>query len=367
MNQPRFNFVGTLVFPKAESKRPFYKKFTNKNKKESISMNIGVKQNDFNTAYMELFDSETDMISSFAREDDKIEKTEISWDARFDEDIVKTIVSNRLYTVDFGDGFERQTFITAYDTMNYIKDNVEAVKNRKFCVTGQMKKQWYKDRYYDKFIPQNFYVVDDSIDSRLTVIMDVYYNKESVDKTDWKSERVLHLDAYVPMYINKDEGVKLVPQQLVFNASKIDEKNERHMQLLKYRLKYIDVSSKKFQHLEWKCKYLNGTQEVEFDESQLTSEQKEQIELGIATLNDFKPRGTILGQRIVQYTLTDPVLKGDFASGLQTLEETEKEFEEMIFHPMQEEKLEEVIKEKEDSIKDVLDELTNNKEAEDLF
>ena len=134
-----------------------------------------------------------------------------------------------------------------------------------------------------------------------------------------------------------------MPQRFVFNASKYDTENEKHQKLLDYKLKYIDINDKNMQHMIWEVVMLNGAEEVEFDESQLTKAQKEQIELGIRTLDDFKPKGTILGGRVNEYRLFDPKLTGDFADGLVDTEMKESEFEEMVYAPAVDEKLDDVV------------------------
>ena len=73
----------------------------------------------------------------------------------------------------------------------------------------------------------------------------------------------------------------------------------------------------------------------------LTEAQKEQIELGIKTLEDFRPRGTLFGDRIDEFRLLDPQLKGDFADGLLESEDTMEEFEDKIYQPPQDETVEE--------------------------
>ena len=129
----------------------------------------------------------------------------------------------------------------------------------------------------------------------------------------------------------------------MFNASKYDPENEKHQKLLDYKLKYIDINDKNMQHMIWEVVMLNGAEEVEFDESQLTKQQREQIELGIRTLDDFKPKGAILGGRVNEYRLFDPKLTGDFAEGLVDTEMKESEFEEQIYRPAVDEKLDDVV------------------------
>lgn len=340
MAQTRFNFTGTVALPKADAKRPFVKEME-KNGKKMLSLNFGIKESDNNMAFVEAFDGTQDVIKSKNTDNEDIE---IKWKDRFDEDVVKTVASYRKTTVDLGEEFGgRKEFISMYDAIEFIRENLPQYKG-KVTITGQMVKEWYKDKYYDKFKIQNIYAVDDEKKNRLTIIADIYYNKDSIDKDDWKSDKKIAIDGYIQQYINKDEGTKYIPQRFVFNASKYDENNEKHQKLLDYKLKYIDISAKKMQHLSWECVMINGAEMVEFDESQLTKAQKEQIELGIRKLEDFRPAGSIFGERINEYRLFDPKLTGDFADGLVDTEMSVSEFEEGLYVPVTDEKLDDVVK-----------------------
>ena len=343
MAQTRFNFTGTVSLPKADAKRPFVKEME-KNKRKMLSLNFGVKESDNNMAFVEAFDGEQSEIMTMNTDNEKIK---IKWEDRFDEEIVKTVASYKKTTVDLGEEFGgRKEFITMYDAIEFIRDNLPKYTG-KITVVGQMVKEFYNGKYFDKFKIQSIYAVPDDKKSRLLITADIYYNKNCVDKTDFKSEKVIYVDGYVQQYINKDEGTKYIPQRFVFNATKYDPENEKHQKLLDYKLKYIDISDKTMQHMMWEAVMLNGAEEVDFDESQLTKNQREQLELGVRTLEDFRPKGTILGGRINEYRLFDPKLTGDFADGLVDTEMKESEFEEEVYRPAVDEKLEDVVKEAE--------------------
>ncbi len=365
MAQTRFNFTGTVSLPKADAKRPFVKEME-KNGRKMLSLNFGIKESDNNMAFVEAFDGEQDTIKTMNSDNEKIE---IKWADRFDKESLDAVASYRKTVVDLGEEFGgRKEFLAMYDAIEFLRENLPQYKG-KVTVTGQMTKEWYKDRYYDKFKIQSVYAVDDEKKSRLLIIADIYYNKESVEKDDWKSEKKIYLDGYVQQYINKDEGTKYIPQRFVFNASKYDENNEKHQALLDYKLKYIDVKDKKMQHLLWECVMLNGAEAVEFDESQLTKAQKEQVALGIRKIEDFRPAGSIFGERVNEYRLFDPKLTGDFADGLVDAEMTASEFEEEVYVPGgSEEKLEDVVKKAEDKpAKEEKAEKTEEVSDDDLF
>jgi len=94
---------------------------------------------------------------------------------------------------------------------------------------------------------------------------------------------------------------------------------------------------------------LHGAEGVEWNESMLTKAQKEQVELGIKTVDDFKPRGQIYGDKINEYRLFDPILKDfgkddNFTDGIIDTGTTVSEFEDLIYVPTKDEKIEDVIK-----------------------
>lgn len=348
--QARFNFVGTPVIPKqkADAKRPFCKEInkkderTGKNRK-MLSMTFGIKESDANMAFVEAFDSAQATIKTIDTDNGKME---VDWADRFDEDIVSRVASYRKYIVDLGeDHGGRQEFITVYDMITHLQKYLPNYEGR-VVVTGQFTRDWYgkKKMYYSKFRIQNVFAAPDDRKSRLMITADLFYNRDSFDDSDFDESKKITLDCYFEQYINKDEGRKYVPIQVVFSAAKYDMENDHHKKLLNYKLKYLKVKNKNMVHIPWEMVLLRGAEEAEFDESMLTDAQKEQIELGIKTLDDFKPKGNIFGDRIDEFRLFDPKLDGDFADGLLDADDKGDEFEEKIYQPPQDETLEEAKK-----------------------
>lgn len=342
----RFNFVGSPVIPKEkkDAKRPFFKEFTKedgKKKRKMLSMTFGVKENDNNMAFVEAFDSVQDTIKTFDTDNNKMD---VDWEDRFDEDIVSSVASFRKYIVDLGEDYGgRQEFITAYDMIKHLNEWLPQYKGR-VVVTGQFTRDWYgkKKQYYSKFRVQNVFAAPDERKNRLGVTAELFYNKKSLDDADFDETKKMTLDCYIEQYINKDEGRKFVPLQTVFSAAKYDLENDRHKKLLDYKLKYLKVKNKRTVHIPWEMVLLRGAEEAEFDETMLTDAQKEQIELGIKTLDDFRPRGGVFGDRIDEFRLFDPKLEGDYSDGvLEFSEEDQEDFNERIYEPAVDETLEE--------------------------
>lgn len=370
MAQPSFKFIGEISLPKAESKRPFLKTFK-KNGIDMASMNFGIKESKNNMGFVECFGS-VPKNGVIKTKDNDNKDISINWEDRFSDEVINSVAFYRKHIIDLGEDFGgRKEFISSYDAILFLKENLPNYKG-KICVTGQMQKQFYKDKYYDKFQLNNVYAVDNEYKNKLLVTMDIYYKKDCIDKSEWKDKKIIAIDGYISMYVDKEQGTKFMPQRFVFNASKINPNDERHIKLLNYKLKYVESKNRKWEHLLWETKLINGAEEIEFDESQLTSAQKEQIELGIKELKDFKPNGAIIGERIVEYRLLEPVLKEigneNFSEGFIECDDTNEEFEEKIFVPNTTEKFSDIInnsKQENDDVEEV--NLIEDFDDDDLF
>lgn len=348
--QSRFSFCGTPVIPKqkADTKRPFCKEISKKDEKtketkKMLSMSFGIKETDMNMAFVEAFDSQQKVIKTM---DVDNEKMDVDWDDRFDEDIIEKVANYRKYIVDLGDEHGgRQEFITAYDMIEHLREHLPNYDGR-VVVTGQFTRDWYakKKTYFSKFRIQNVFAAPEERKNRLLLTMDLFYNKSSLDDSDFDENKKMTLDCYIEQYINKDEGRKYVPIQVVFSGAKYDLENEKHKKLFDYKMKYIKVKNKNMVHIPWEIVLLRGAEEAEFDESMLTDSQREQVELGIKSVDDFRPKGNIYGDRIDEFRLFEPKLEGDYADGVLECDDTADEFEEKIFVPAADETMEEAKK-----------------------
>lgn len=360
--QNTFQFIGTFSRPKEDAKKPYYHEFT-KNNRRMRSINFGVRPDKNNIGFVEMFGSEQDVIRTRDQNNNQIE---IDWDDRFDPDVLANVSIKR--TIDLGIG-DRQEFISEFDAIEYLKEHLSE-DLPPLMYAGRMTKQFYQGRVFDRFQLQNIYPIPErdgkALSAKLRVNIELAYNKDSIDQTDWQDKKVLYIDGYTPTYIDKDNGTKFVPQRLVFNASKIDPKNETHMNQLKFRMQFISPVGKKVVRLAWETILVNGAEAVEFDKSMLTDTQKQSIECGLKTLDDYRPRGQILGQRISEYRLICPHLEKEFADGFVDTDQSFDEWEQdNVYIPPKEETLDDVIEEapKKEEAKSAID----NFDADDIF
>lgn len=351
--QTTFNFTGNPFIPAADSKTPFavetswVKKTRNGNREiPALKMNFGVRETDANMGFVSLYasrDSAQDLIVHTVDGN----TLSVPWDSR--EEYVDIAANFMKYTVDLSDPDEknryrdairsgdfseidcetedeaklklaelyamRQEFITSYDFAEYLREHLPDFDG-KITVTGQVRRSFYNNKYTDNFEPRAVYAAGSETKNKLSMKIGFFYNKDSVEKAKYETDKKIFVNGYVLQWINSVDKNRFMPLQLVFDASKYNLENERHKRLLDYKLKYIDINNETYQELAWEVRIVNGAEIVEFTEDMLTDSQKEQVELGLKTLEDFKPRGNIYGERIREYRLADPVLKGIYESGL---------------------------------------------------
>lgn len=319
----RFNFIGE--FTKSKDEEKFIARSSEKNSNRS-KINFGVKTSGTNIGYVTLFGMTHDVINTRNVNNEQIE---IDWENRFDPDEISKVSNSRKFFVNL-DEEHNVTFINSYDMVEYLAEVLPSHKG-KIKVIGDFKRRYYNGKPYDSYEIQSVYAAREDEKPKLTVTFDIFYNKESLDKSDVKDKKVF-LNGYFSQYIDKPTGTKYLPQTFVFDFTKYDLNQEKHKKLYDYKMKYLTVGKNDMHHLKWETRLFNGSEDVEMTEDMLTDAQREQIELGIRTLDDFKPSKGVLGEKVKEFRLADPQLKGEFGNGLVEAF-SNSEFEDLIYNP----------------------------------
>ena len=372
----RFNATGELKFNALDSKLPWKREGKTKNGDKYETLNIAIASTKANRMMTELFSMKSDEIKTMSTDNEKIT---IAWEDRNDPDVVSKVASYKKHIIDLGDD-NRKEFITDYDFVKYIEDHIDELKEGSYMITGTSNINEYNGRLSHRFQMQNIYKVDDDAKKQLKVTMDFYYTQDSADLSDWKEEKKVRFSGYTTAYIAAEKKNMYVAQDVVFDASKIDFDNEKHVKLLRFKLAQLglgfengklinNLKKNKVFKMQIICSYFNGAEEVEIDESMLSENQKMAVELGIKTLDDFKD-SRVYGERIIEYRIVDFNLKGDYSDGYITLEDKISEFEEMIYTPAQPETEEEILennKKKTKSSKEESNDDDDDSDLDDLF
>ena len=334
----RFKFTGNAnaVIDKG-SKGYFDRSGTSKNGDPYTSISFSVASSKNNSAYVEIFGMKKDVIKTL---DTDREKIEIDWEDRNSEGVLKTVLQKNV--MNFTEDGKRREFIADLDVAEFIKEHINELKDKKVTVTGQVNKDFYDGNARDRFVIQSIFAADDDDKNGLNILGDYFFTKDSIDTSDWKKEHKLYIDGYTKEYVGAKKKQMYVSRKLVFDCSKVDFENETHVKRVNYLLTQINLAyandsiknnlkSKSVYKISVIISYVNGQEEIKFDESELTENQKLAIELGVKTLDDFRPKGSIYGDKKIEYKLINFDLRGDYVDGCVTIDDTIDEFEDEIY------------------------------------
>ena len=361
-----FRFVGKIELNKLDAKIPPYREGVTKNKAPYASFNMSVVADKSNRAYVETMGMKNDEIRTKDVDGNDIV---ISWKDREDPEVLKKVAYYKKNIIEL-DG-ERHEFVSGYDFVKFLIDNMDIIKDKEFIVRGQIKPNVYNGKVSLRYNFNNMVEVTntDEIKHSLTINSVFYYGADDIDTADWKASKTINVNAYTSQYFDKETGNKYVSTPFVIDVSKANLDDEKIVKQLTFRLNQLGIAlnngdvkakikNKTIISLPIECNYINGNEEVPFDESQLTPTQKEAIELGINTIDDFKPKGSIYGQRITIFKYKSNTLTGDYSDGYKTEDITVDDFQDMVFKSATTETKEDLNK-KADTSDDEIDALFN--------
>lgn len=373
-----FTFIGELVLNGLETEHPFLKSGTTKTKAPYKTINAIVRAAQNNSAFVEMFGMERKSIKTRNSEGNNIE---IAWSDRLDESVIKDVDSRNRFTI--VDGDDRHEFITELDLIEYIEEHYEELNGKRVQVTGQVSKNEYNGKVSNRYQFKSIYVLDEDSKQKngLQVRGQMYFSKEDVDIADWAEGKTITISAYTREYVGKDDDgnsiFKYYELPITFDASKVDFENERHVKMVKFRLKQLGceltddnkvkvVMKKGYYSNNITLNYINGAEEVEFTYDMLTDTQKEMVDLGMKEVKDFKPSGTTYGERIVVFKVVNFDLRGDYEDGIKKEDDdTSAEITDNIYVPVPVE--EKVSESEDDALNETTDEESGAEDEEALF
>lgn len=332
----RFNFCGKVSVSR---KAPMVKRETF-GSNEKATINFGVKAGT-NMGYVTLNGFKNNTIKTRDVDGNNIE---VVWDDRLDEDVVKMVSGTKKFTVNLG---ERKEFITEWDMIEYLEAALAGYEDD-IVVTGNFNLRpgtgKYSNQVYREFQIQNVFMPGEKDTPHLTMNLDLYYDKDSMDKSDLKTDGKITMHCYTPMWSKADAARKMFKIDTVFNTAVFDMDKPKHKAIHDYKMRYLETKSRNPVHMNWQLAVVNGAEEVEFSEDTLSEPQKEQIELGISKLEDFR-RGPIFGQRVNELRLVKPLLTGELETCKTAAESdfTAREFEDEIYVPVSDESVDDMV------------------------
>ena len=211
---------------------------------------------------------------------------------------------------------KRYEFAHIKDAMKLLNANLPNLKDKKVRVTGNVKCNYYKGKNNLQYIPQVIELVPDNYEEQLTVIADIFFEKNCIE--DDREQKKMFVNGYIGDTIKADDRFveKLFPTTIVIDYSKVDINDETQKMIFDIIKEAFEVKNKKLIYKNGvELKVISGAEEIEFNEDCLTDKQKQYIKLGIKTLDDFKPKGKIFGDKINELRLISPTMKDEYSDG----------------------------------------------------
>lgn len=200
----------------------------------------------------------------------------------------------------------RVEFIHMKDVINFLENSLGLIKDCKIKVTGNVKPNFYNGKNNLQYIPTRIELVPKDTPSQLKIFVDFFFDKDGI--SDMEEEKRMIFNGYMGSVTKKAD--RLYPLTTILDYSKVNTDNEEELNVLKYLKSQFAIKDKEQIHkIGLELNIINGSQVVEFDETCLTDNQLMGIRLGLNTIEDFRPKGTVYGHRIQELRIAKPDLR----------------------------------------------------------
>lgn len=226
------------------------------------------------------------------KEEDKTEE-DFQKIKEYDEQI-KQLAKNRI------------EFCHMKDAIDFLNKAMPVIKDQKIRVTGNVKSNYYKGKNRLQYIPSFIEIVPKETKNQLKMFADFFYERDGIDDDNKLKQMIVN--GYIGERIKKKDT--LFPLSVVLDYTKVDEEIPEQAALLEYMKGLFKIVDKKMVHkIGLEINIINGAEKKEFDEDCLTDMQKLSIKVGKSTIDDFRPKGDIYGDRVELLKVCD----GDLA------------------------------------------------------
>ena len=184
---------------------------------------------------------------------------------------------------------KRKEFLSEYDFVEFLMTAIPKCGNNVFVVTGVIESSIYNGKGSQKFKVQQVKLAAPGTPQKFRGEMEIYFDNSCLDESMFTDIRKYFLNGYVRNYSSAHKKEIGIPTTVVIDGSKFDASNEIATRQLNFLKSLFTVEEKEnFSVCGVKCVFANGVQKVEVTEDMLSPFEKEQIFLGLASIEDFK-------------------------------------------------------------------------------
>lgn len=195
------------------------------------------------------------------------------------------------------------------DTLNSYLPKLE---NKKVVITGQISINYYNKKARLEYKPQQIQLAKEDEENKLEIDTNVFFTNDCMNE-DEEAKRI-YVSGFLAQRQKKKD--KLFPIQLVLDYTKLDPENTLHLQMLNFLKNSLTAEDDESVMVNrFTLRVINSRVEKEFDIDCLTDQQRMMVDLGMATIESFRPRGNIYGERQSEIRIIQPKLLDEFANG----------------------------------------------------
>lgn len=203
----------------------------------------------------------------------------------------------------------KKEFISEWDAAEFMYKVITSGKydNKNFHIRGVVEKQWsdMKQQWYSTMKPQRIYIAPKNEAEMCEGTATLYFTDGAVDDASLEEKGKYYVKAYTMEYDSTRKSnipceFQLVILKAVPHAEGIEDgKDEARA---KAAVKKFTVDDGKVYEYGVVFDFLNGSQKVEITEDKLDPQQKEDLELGLITMDEIRAElgGSIYGDRVVE-------------------------------------------------------------------
>lgn len=216
---------------------------------------------------------------------------------------------------------KHKVFLHEWDFSKALYELTKSAGKELYYVTGDVDIQYNMDKSeaYRSYKVRRVLRAKEE-EPKANVNLDFHFTKDAVDKSDWDETKTAKVNGYIRYRFNdKKRDIKGTFATEV--SFKIDGSKDEKMALGLIKKLEKDFDDERPVHrIDLKLDAIDGAQKEELKYEDLTDEQKEDIECGLATLEDFqREAGSVYGERIRDYIFNSIIHKTE---GVQPTELT---------------------------------------------
>lgn len=212
---------------------------------------------------------------------------------------------------------KRKEFIWEGDFADYIFKvvNHDNFKNRKFKIRGtyEMEYDTKNSKWYANYVPNRIYLESDEVADDAQASVDLFYSSDSLVLDEETSK--YNVNGFVWVYSgDKKENIP-APYTVTFLKAPDDADDLAKKKEAVLKKRFSATGDEVFEYGVI-CKLINGSEAVSITYDDLDDEQKENIDLGLLTLEEIQAaEGNVYGDRIEENRFLKP--SKNFSKGRQ--------------------------------------------------